>query len=135
MTPVRLEPAVLRSRFKHSTTEPLRSLGHTFANSGNPDETAPYEPSHQDFHCLLNAVNLCFQQGRCPNLHDVRRYLTLLYRPSHKMLVLIALSSNHVSGEPVQMCSLPGPSQLTYSATQSIDVDQNSEKALDLMLR
>ena len=22
---------------------------HTFANSGNPDETAPYE----DFHCLL----------------------------------------------------------------------------------
>ena len=30
-------------------------FGHTFANSGNPDETAPYyEPSHQDFHCLLN---------------------------------------------------------------------------------
>ena len=26
----------------------------TFANSGNPDETAPYEPSHQDFHCLLS---------------------------------------------------------------------------------
>ena len=29
-------------------------FGHTFANSGNPDETAPYEPSHQDFHCLLS---------------------------------------------------------------------------------
>ena len=28
-------------------------FGHTFANSGNPDETALYEPSHQDFHCLL----------------------------------------------------------------------------------
>ena len=30
MTPVRLEPAALRSRVKHSTTEPLRSLyvGH-----------------------------------------------------------------------------------------------------------
>ena len=28
-------------------------LGHTFANSGNPDETAPYEPSHQDLHGLL----------------------------------------------------------------------------------
>ena len=28
-------------------------FGHTFANSGNPDETTPYEPSHQDFHCLL----------------------------------------------------------------------------------
>ena len=27
MTPVRLEPAALRSRVKHSTTEPLRSLG------------------------------------------------------------------------------------------------------------
>ena len=27
---------------------------HTFANTGNPDETAPYEPSHQDFHCLLS---------------------------------------------------------------------------------
>ena len=29
-------------------------FGHTFANSENPDETAPYEPSHQDFHCLLS---------------------------------------------------------------------------------
>ena len=29
-------------------------FGHTFANSGNPYETAPYEPSHQDFHCLLS---------------------------------------------------------------------------------
>ena len=27
MTPVRLEPVALRSRVKHSTTEPLRSLG------------------------------------------------------------------------------------------------------------
>ena len=26
MTPVRLEPAALRSRVKHSTTEPLRSI-------------------------------------------------------------------------------------------------------------
>ena len=26
MTPVRLEPAALRSQVKHSTTEPLRSL-------------------------------------------------------------------------------------------------------------
>ena len=30
-------------------------FGQTFANSGNPDETAPYEPSHQDFTvCLVN---------------------------------------------------------------------------------
>ena len=27
---------------------------HTFANSENPDETAPYELSHQGFHCLLS---------------------------------------------------------------------------------
>ena len=27
---------------------------HTFANSGNPDETALYEPSHLDFYCLLS---------------------------------------------------------------------------------
>ena len=26
----------------------------SFANSRNPDETAPYEPSHQDFHYLLS---------------------------------------------------------------------------------
>ena len=30
-------------------------FGHTFANSGNPDEKAPYEPSHQDFHRLLTS--------------------------------------------------------------------------------
>ena len=29
-------------------------FGHTFANSRNPDEMAPYELSHQDFHCLLS---------------------------------------------------------------------------------
>ena len=28
-------------------------FGHTFANSGNPDETVPYEPSNQDFHFSL----------------------------------------------------------------------------------
>ena len=33
MTPVRLEPATLRSRVKHSTTEPLRSLCITLALS------------------------------------------------------------------------------------------------------
>ena len=31
MTPIRLEPAALRSRVKHSTTEPLRSLIRAFA--------------------------------------------------------------------------------------------------------
>ena len=35
-------------------------FGHTFANSGNPDETAPYEPSHQDFHCVLSWLLFLF---------------------------------------------------------------------------
>ena len=29
-------------------------FGHSFSNSGNPDETAPCEQSHQDFHSLLS---------------------------------------------------------------------------------
>ena len=33
---------------------------HTFANSGNPDETALNEPSHQDFHCLLSKFSFYF---------------------------------------------------------------------------
>ena len=48
-------------------------FGHTFANGGNPDETAHKEPSHQDFHCLLNLflipiIELGNKQGGCPNL-------------------------------------------------------------------
>ena len=30
-------------------------FGHTFANNVNLDETAPYEASHQYFHCLLSS--------------------------------------------------------------------------------
>ena len=36
-------------------------LGHTFANSGNQDETAPYERSHQDFHFLLSGLVFLLQ--------------------------------------------------------------------------
>ena len=31
------------------------------ANSGNPDETAPYEPSHDKFHCLHSCFIFLFQ--------------------------------------------------------------------------
>ena len=63
MTPVRLEPAALRSRVKHSTTEPLRSLKkkideiykakpHTFIHmnslSGNPGSAFELD-SNQNF--------------------------------------------------------------------------------------
>ena len=49
-------------------------FGHTFANSVNPDETAPYDPSYQDFHCLLSyfivipIFEILNKQGFCPNL-------------------------------------------------------------------
>ena len=46
MTPVRLEPAALRSRVKHSTTEPLRSLVVVAINL-----------------IVLSADNLCKQLG------------------------------------------------------------------------
>ena len=36
-------------------------FGHIFANSGNPYEMAPYEPSHHDFYCLLSKFILLFQ--------------------------------------------------------------------------
>ena len=38
-------------------------FGHTFTNSGNPDETTPYEPSHQDFHCLDLEPLVCERSG------------------------------------------------------------------------
>ena len=34
--------------FGHQVNSDIR----TFTNSKNPDEKAPYEPSHQDVHCL-----------------------------------------------------------------------------------
>ena len=44
MTPVSLEPAALRSRVKHSTTEPLCSLIFIMEeNTMNPDQIAPFE--------------------------------------------------------------------------------------------
>ena len=46
MTPVRLEPAAFRSRVKHSTTEPLRSLlfiGHEYISSRFSYETYFYQ--------------------------------------------------------------------------------------------
>ena len=42
-------------------TRTSAKFGHTLTNSGNPDETAPYEPSHQDFHCLLTLSIFLFQ--------------------------------------------------------------------------
>ena len=43
-----------KSRVKSGKNRTSGKFGHPLANSGNPDETAPYEPSHLDFHCLLS---------------------------------------------------------------------------------
>ena len=83
MTPVRLELAAHRSRVKHSTTEPLRSLGvkfvsreyiflpqifrslklsvlfcETSANSADPDQTPQNATSDQGLHCLLTEYSI-----------------------------------------------------------------------------
>ena len=46
--------SVCQIRAKSGKIRTSGKFGHTFANSVNPDETAPYEPSHRDFHCLLS---------------------------------------------------------------------------------
>ena len=60
MTPVRLEPAALRSRVKHSTTEPLRSLGKkvNFEKSADDNKNMINYPTCKELelitiHCLL----------------------------------------------------------------------------------
>ena len=49
---------IFRPQKGGATSEAYRvksgKFGRTFANSVNTDETAPYEPSYQDFHCLLS---------------------------------------------------------------------------------
>ena len=67
------------------------NFGHTLANSGNPDETAPYEPSHQDFHCYFSIpiIKVWNKKGRCPNLPDVRNYPTLPYNFTFKTMFIL----------------------------------------------
>ena len=57
VTPVRLEPAALRSRVKHSTTEPLRSLvkgGTPLSCSGN---------LFTDVMCTSDSLDSCMAPG------------------------------------------------------------------------
>ena len=55
MTPVRLEPAALRSRVKHSTTEPLRSL--------YPTELQLNKPNSSDTEASFLDLNLSITNG------------------------------------------------------------------------
>ena len=54
MTPVRLEPAALRSRVKHSTTEPLRS--HNLDDDDDDDDDDEVQGAAVCYHIkpLLN---------------------------------------------------------------------------------
>ena len=55
MTPVRLEPGALRSRVKHSTTEPLRS--HEELMCKNQQHQYPFLASGDFCHLLITFVN------------------------------------------------------------------------------
>ena len=52
-------------------------FGHTFANSVNPDETAPYEPSHQDFHCLLSLFNFHSSHSKIKETRSLSEFTRL----------------------------------------------------------
>ena len=56
VTPVRLEPAALRSRVKHSTTEPLRSQKLLLRQQiAAGDISRP----HFQLHCIFSAGSKC----------------------------------------------------------------------------
>ena len=81
MTPVRLEPAALRSGVKHSTTEPLRSLSFSLFGENSKNTIGfvcvdALHPSQQFFShvgtifCLLELKQsiMCLGEGISPEL-------------------------------------------------------------------
>ena len=62
MTPVRLKPAVSRSRVKHSITEPLPSLGilSLFSNEFNKFNNTGAGMLDSIYHMTLNLLNQIF---------------------------------------------------------------------------
>ena len=73
MTPVRLEPATLRSRVKHSTTEPLRS--HKYMHETHFSRTVC---------CIENKVTLqslllIYIQGLMQASEEIRQFLIAFY--------------------------------------------------------
>ena len=94
MTPVRLEPAALRSRVKHSTTEPLRSLaGYTIYSDHLCNiiqlmhsfevNIRICQPENSDVHLGEAAVNITFE-GRLI-LMLTEKECTNFKRSSNKM--------------------------------------------------
>ena len=90
MTPVRLDPAASRSRVKHSTTEPLRSLwkeSNILINYNNC------------FHILKRPLNLDPIEPLCYIFvkSDLQGYTLFIciFLPIRKMKVLIIILHSH----------------------------------------
>ena len=60
MTPVRLQPAALQSRVKHSTTEPLRSLG--LGETLKKVMSVKIEPVHEISNNVVSATSKASDQ-------------------------------------------------------------------------
>ena len=87
----------------------------THLQTVNPDETAPYEPSHQDFHCLVNLFFIpifeiwnkqghCLSLAVCPNIPD----FTLLKGRSISIQIRKKMDLFHCASKNfcLYMCSL-----------------------------
>ena len=112
MTPVRLEPAALRSLVKHSTTEPLRSLPgeikvdlglyrHHINNSGYHMGLAPRKP----------VFGVCEQHRRRPTCASVQSDQRLCYPLIGKYYLLTCYKQNF--NFLVNLCGL----KLVFSET------------------
>ena len=66
MTPVGLEPAALRSRVKHSTTEPLRSL-YLFGRIQQYEGLMYQQVLYQRDKVAINVTAIAFRNNRFPN--------------------------------------------------------------------
>ena len=121
MTPVRLEPMIPRSRVKHSTTEPLRSLNFILGryivgwkfnftathersqryNSPNeifeygyPHSNALLQFNHQLEHCKQHKATR--HPTKCDIINDVKLFLTV-YRRKYCLKFLMFSNLNQAS--------------------------------------
>ena len=79
MTPVRLEPAALRSRVKHSTTEPLRSLIVISSSSGSSSSSSSISSKIDSIKgCFSNAKNISLKEKLIDALRALSAQLSYL---------------------------------------------------------
>ena len=68
---------ILLYRVKSGTFEHQVNSDTHFANSVNPDETAPYEPSHQDSYLLLSLFNLYSNHSKIKETRSLSEFKRL----------------------------------------------------------